>query len=269
MTDVWTCVRCGVESTEKDCKWLKKNNEYRKACAKCQLEVWDVPIYFIFHWGIPDWVEPHMKSTRVFDNLRQWFRSGPPCYVHFFLRSEVDTLGWQYRWNIWDHENLPRGPYSYRGWCGDRRIIIIVDDNGIETPESIEWITYHELGHHECQSRAFMADAAFSAENKNDGRTTYAWQDDEGHEADSEERHVNRLATAFMGGREYARPWWRKRVNAFLAGETSLPDCHAVPVPEPSTEPTQPEPQGICVDPTCSCKGKRTMKKKKNSDDRK
>jgi hypothetical protein len=111
--------------------------------------------------------------------------------------------------------------------------VILVDET--ENPDSIEWITYHELAHLSC-SRARMIDEAMDAENKVEGRTGYEWKDDAGHEADSEERLVNRVATAWMGGKEYARPWWRPRVAAHLAGEAVLPDPHApAPAPEPET----------------------------------
>lgn len=85
-----------------------------------------------------------------------------------------------------------------------------------------------------------MFDDAMDEENRTEGRKGYEWKDDAGHEADSEERLVNRIATAHMGGKEYARPWWRPRVNAKLAGETVLPDPHArvaeAPAPKPSTK---------------------------------
>jgi hypothetical protein len=121
------------------------------------------------------------------------------------------------------HTNRPPEPYSYRGWCGTQEIVLLYDET--ETLDSIEWVCLHELAHHAC-NQAAMFDDAMSQENKNDKRMHYEWKDDAGHEADSEERLVNRIATAFMLGREYARPWWRPRVIAHLAG-LPMPDPHA------------------------------------------
>jgi hypothetical protein len=203
--------------------------EFDKVCPDCHLRTWQSPIKFHFDHGLPAWVEQRMRTTEVLGRLNSWFRDGPKCQVYFVNRRETDTVKWQYQWAEWERERVPRKPFSYRGWCGGSQIIIIVDSHGIETPDSIEWITYHELGHHEQQTHAHMSDSAWNVENRNEGRTGYEWEDDAGHEADSEERHVNRVATAYMKGKEYARAWWRPRVNAFLAGKApkDFPDPNA------------------------------------------
>lgn len=197
-------------------------------CKQCWLDVWDVAVRFVFEYGIPRFVEERMRTPQVLKRLRQWFgwgsygkRMGPACVVYFVPRAKTERLEWQVEWH--------RGePWSYRGYCAHHYIVVIVDDEWVETADSVEWLTYHELGHFEQQRNARMSDNAWEEENKTEGRTTYEWKDDAAHEADSEERHVNRVATAFMGGKEYARPWWRARVNALKAGEPvgNFPDPH-------------------------------------------
>lgn len=224
------CKRCNV-ATDYDLPvgrhWAKNGATkdcYDCLCNACMLAVWPSPVTFVFDWGLPAWVEPRMRSMPVLERLQKWFRTGPRCVVHFVNRKETESLAWQYRWNEWDHASVPRNPWSYRGYCIGERIVVIVDSLGVETPDSIEWITYHELAHLEQSQRANMSNEAWRLENKNEGRTGYDWESDAGHEADSEERHVNRVATAFMGGKEYARPWWRPRVLAAQAGEPIPPD---------------------------------------------
>lgn len=218
------CIKCGVQTCKEEHGSLHAHNAatdvHDRLCEKCGVKVWESPIQFIFAHGIPKHIRNHMQSARVLKRLNQWFHNCAPAVVYFQHRKKSETLEWQH---AWEGYGKPRKPYSFRGWCGNSRILVLVDSDGIETPESIEWITYHELGHLEQQRTSRMSDAAWSEENKNEGRTTYEWEADAGHEADSEERHVNRVATAFMGGKEYARPWWRARVNAFLVG-APLPD---------------------------------------------
>jgi hypothetical protein len=234
--DIWNCAKCKKEFTSGKYQGLydlnSKSRPWVRLCDECYVHVWNCPIKFVFEWGLPEWVEPHMKSLRVLEQIRQWFRQAPPCIVHFVPRELTESINWNYHWEPSNNEYPQRDKFSYRGFCRWSQIVVIVDSHGIETPESIEWITYHELGHHECQKISHMADTAWDKENKNEGRVGYEWKDDKGHEADSEERHVNRMATAFMGGKEYARPWWRKRVNAFLEGKPieEFPDCHAEPI---------------------------------------
>lgn len=228
------CTECGADLEVAGYNYvndLSKPGTSTKVCDACDLRIWQTPIKFHFDYGLPKWVEAHMRSKRVLDRLQSWFRdAGPRCQVYFVCRANTDTVRWQYEWSEWERHKAARKPFSFRGWCGGGQIVIIVDAFGIETPESVEWLVYHELGHHEQQTRAYMSDGAWNHENRNEGRTSYEWEDDKGHEADSEERHVNRVATAYMGGKEYARPWWRPRVNAYLAGErdpSKFPDPHA------------------------------------------
>jgi hypothetical protein len=231
MAESWTCVRCNkVVADPAEAVWIAKKatTEYLQICTECELIIWDVPIKLVFHWGIPTWVESTIRTKRILSNLQLWFNHRSPCVIHYVSREEADTVAWQSNWvarDRWDEK--ARGSFSYRGYCDWGTIVVLVDSVGIETPESLEWITYHELGHHECQRIAKMVDQACSVTNKNNGLIEYNWQDDDAHESDAEEQHVNRMATAFMGGREYARPWWRKRVDAWKAGESVLPDCYA------------------------------------------
>jgi hypothetical protein len=156
--------------------------------------------------------------------FQRWFRSSRRFYVHVFHRLESDNVDWMSRWST---HTKPAPPYSYRGWCSYDYTVLLWDDT--ETSQSIEWILYHELGHYVCSQVAYMFDTAMDLENQLEGRGPYEWKDDTMHEADSEERLVNRVATALMGGQERARPWWRPRVTAKQRGYLVLPDGFAPP----------------------------------------
>ena len=237
--DTLLCADCGTpEPTPHALHWIDNPIERHadiRVCDACFVWRWPCPIRFVFYAGVPTAVRDHLESVKILRRLQSWFRESETMLVHIFHRREAETLDWQYKWDR--HRGGPIEPYSYRGFCTGLKIVILWDET--ETLESIEWITYHELGHHACNSQVRMFDDAMSVENRNEGRDRYEWKDDAGHEADSEERLVNRIATAHMGGKEYARPWWRPRVKALLAGEKELPDPHNAPPPPPIQEPVR------------------------------
>lgn len=244
--DTRTCNRCQFSGPYEDQKWLWLPQPFGESagvylCEKCSIAEWPCPIRLVFHMGTPDWARTRIASAEMLQNLRAWFGeySLAPVedfVVHYFHRREAERLKWLFQWDP-NREHTPIAPYSYRGWCDYRRIVVLVDET--ETPDSVLWLTYHELAHMAC-SRTRMIDQAMDQENKNEGRKGYEWKDDAGHEADSEERLVNRVATAWSGGKEYARPWWRPRVVAHLAGSTALPDPHAPPPVIAAATPAEP-----------------------------
>jgi hypothetical protein len=209
------CTRCGTRVDHDARQYLYSNltSSGVYVCPDCYVRVWPTPVKLVFDQDCPEWVEPVFRTVEWVHRLREGFSSARGV-VHFFNRRTAERTDWQ---ALWDQRHHPVEPYSYRGWCAGwkHEIVILVDE--VETPESVQWIVLHELGHLACTQAPFI-DKAMDRENANDGRTHYEWKDDRGHEADSEERLVNRVATAYMGGKEYARPWWRARVTAKLAG---------------------------------------------------
>jgi hypothetical protein len=227
------CSGCGKESDEclYEANPLRPEAGGARLCPACAVERWPCPVYFVFHAAVPDEVRRALRSWDELQRLRRWFGGTRPFPIHVYHRREAETLAFQLLYDTAHHgSGRPVEPYSYRGWCSYREIVLLWDET--ETVDSIRWLALHECAHHAC-SASKMIDAAMEAENANEGRTTYEWKDDVGHEADSEERLVNRVATAHMGGREYARPWWRPRVKAYLEGRPMPPDPHA-PEPEPA-----------------------------------
>lgn len=186
------------------------------ACQFCFVKAWPANVHLIFHYGCPDWVAPIFQTPKWIQDIRHWFPVQKGV-VHFFSRRVAETLLWMQQWDA-GHGVFPDSPYSYRGWCRAwaGEIVILVDET--ETINSVQWLVLHELGHLACNN-AKLLDTAMDKANEQAGRTVYEWKDDVGHEADSEEQLVNKVATAHMGGKEYARPWWRPRVNRLLAGE--------------------------------------------------
>ena len=238
--EIRTCADCGAPERERHSfEHVSNPWDWRDSlhvCRACYVKRWPCAIRFVFHFGIPAELREHLETVEMLRKLQRWFGDSRPFLVHVFSRREAETLTWQYQWDR-HRSGKPCEPYSFRGFCRGEHIVILFDET--ETLESIEWILYHELGHHACHSQVRMFDEAMDAENRNDGRNGYEWKDDAGHEADSEERLVNRIATAYMGGKEYARPWWRPRVKAHLAGEQKLPDPHNDPAPPPIHEPVR------------------------------
>lgn len=224
----YSCTGCGAARPDDDTYYETIYNEATKTydgmCDACIVRRWPCSVGFVFHYGVADEFRDRLQSVRVFKNLRSAFRHYQDAVVHVFNRRETETVVWKQKW---DRDAKGRDDYSYRGWCSGHEIILICDET--ETPESLEWILYHELGHWVCNNTKFFDDA-MQRENTNEARTRYEWQDDVGHEEDSEERLVNRIATAYMGGKEYARPWWRPRVFAWRDGvpRNELPDFPAL-----------------------------------------
>ena len=237
MGQPYTCEHCGAVRPWEEVLYVTSSFGLtgRYLCrATCAIALWPCPIRIVLHEEIPPRIAERLRSVHVLERLIAWFgvyskQRVADFAVHVFHRRDSETVPWM---QLWDRHagQKPVEPYSYRGWCDTAfsRIVLLVDEH-TETPDSAEWLLYHELAHLAC-SNARMIDHAMEAENKTEGRTTYEWKDDAGHEADSEERLVNRVATAYMGGREYARPWWRPRVVALGRGDEILPDPHAPPV---------------------------------------
>lgn len=204
-------------------------DEYTKndiLCEDCSALLWPCHIDVRFHYGVPQWAIDAIKNPEVFqiinDGFSKWSKK---CTIHYFHRREAETPEWRRQWE--EHGRGIYGPerYSYRGWCQGWSGVIVVLVDETETPDSIRWITFHELTHFACANVAFI-DKAWGRENKLEGRTDYNWKDDAAHEADSEEQFCNRVATAYCDGKLMGRFWWRPRVEAFLKGE-SIPDPFA------------------------------------------
>lgn len=224
----YKCVKCGVSNDGVAGLWLKdptKADRWHSDfwCGDCAVARWACNVPIVWGLGIPDDVRKATMNFEMLKRLQGWQIPHKYVIIHVFHRREAETIGWMKDWSGRRSER-PDEPYSCRGWCGSNEIVVLYDET--ETPESIKWIILHELGHAVC-NRTYMFDQAMSEENKIEGRTTYEWKDDVGHEADSEERLVNRIATAWCGGQERARPWWRPRVVARERGYTVFPDAFA------------------------------------------
>ncbi len=226
--DVERCARCATTLGDYDRiqnPAIVGDSKSEKVCSACYLSIWDSPVRLVIHHGTPAFAQ-ELLNREILRRTSHWFQNVADIPVHIFHRRETETLRWHWTWcGGMEPDKEPRPAYSFRGWCGYSGIVLIADET--ETCESLEWLLYHELGHAEQQRQSRMSDQAWGIENRTEGRNGYEWQDDAGHEADSEERHVNRVATAYMRGREMARPWWRPRVTAKLRGDRVLPDCWA------------------------------------------
>lgn len=223
MSDTDTCTRC---------QQAKVNYvpDQHRLCRACYVD-WYVPLSFVLRRDLPAWVEPTLRGSETLEPLlRFWDRDRMPhVTVYVFSRAETQTVAWQFRWwrDAMEAKVLP--DYGVRGWADYYRgqIVLLVDET--ETPDSLRWLLFHELGHI-ATAHVPMIDRAWDEKNKRAGRTTYNWLDDDAHESDAEEQFVNELATLYAGA-SYDRHWWRRRV--FAAQRGTLAEAQPVPAPAP------------------------------------
>jgi hypothetical protein len=209
---------------EKLCDLCDRRYHYapddRKLCYRHYVTEY-LPIDFVFHRGVPAFAREVLESDEVSNRLTHaWNQLMPHVTVHVFSRKESESPSWKRQWEMSrSHPGRPHDkPWAYRGWCSHHKgvIVILVDDVGIETAESIEWIFWHELGHM-AVSEVPLVDNTFSREDSASTVDQSGFDEDQKHEALSEELFVNRIATSIVGA-DLNRLWWRARVNAYLAG---------------------------------------------------
>lgn len=145
----------------------------------------------------------------------------PDVTVYIFPRSVVSQEWWE-QWYCEgiEIEPVPEGKYAFRGWSDfpNKRIVLLDDET--ETQASLWWLLLHELTHYAVRYAPFLQWGLYCERVLQGlGDKDERW-DDELHEKAPEEVFCNRIATAFMDGREYARPWWRDRIKALEMGKT-------------------------------------------------
>jgi hypothetical protein len=148
----------------------------------------------------------------------QWQMGKPYVVVHVFSRREAHTPVWKERWErsaSYPHRQHDE-PWAYRGFCNHyhAKIVLIVDDVGVETYRSVQWVFWHELGHM-AVSEMDLIDDTFAREDDRAKLHEQKGDPDTLHEALAEEQFVNRIATSIVG-EDLNRLWFRARVNAYL-----------------------------------------------------
>lgn len=194
----------------------------KKLCAACYVQQYN-PISFVYHRDVLPWVKELFDSEAFNKKLIETWRwnSGMPYMdIHVFSRKEAEEIQWHNRWACRGYDNELRAhtaPYSYRAWCDywNNYILLLTDDT--ETPESLEWVFWHELAHAACRAAPLFEKAMSKKNRANNFKSGDAHKNDELHEMCAEEQFVNEVATAMMDGKFLNRIWWRQRVNAHLA----------------------------------------------------
>lgn len=194
----------------------------KKLCYRHYVEEY-CPIDFVFHRDVPQWAVDALLDENVQNRIAgQWKAGMPHVVVHLFSRDEAHSPIWKERW-----ERSPShphrhhdAPWAYRGFCAHwhGRIVIIVDDVGVETPESVQWIFWHELGHMAVSEMDLIDDTFQREDERVDWKAIT--DDDIRHETLSEELFVNRIATSIVG-QDLNRIWFRLRVNEYLARQAA------------------------------------------------
>lgn len=209
-----TCDRC-----ERERHYCPEN---KKLCYRHYVEEY-CPIDFVFHRDVPAWAIEALQEEALHNRLaNQWNPGKPYVVVHVFSRREAHTPLWKERWER-SASHLQKQhdkPWAYRGFCEHfhGKIVLIVDDVGVETRDSLQWIFWHELGHM-AVSEMDLIDNTFMREDDanrvHEKARELGWNDDIKHEALSEEIFVNRIATSIVG-QDLNRLWFRTRANAYL-----------------------------------------------------
>ena len=146
-----------------------------------------------------------MPSRDIIEKIGS-FLHRPMC-IRMFPRNMV--------FEVYDSEHpnpLPEEDYyKFRAYTSGSKATTFVDDT--ETPESALWVILHELAHMDMKASPYLLKAYTLATPPDYNES------DEAHERDPEEQMANLVATKWLGQCgckevEYARPWWRARVDA-------------------------------------------------------
>ena len=147
--------------------------------------------------------DPWLPVQGVLAGVRKYL--SPRTVLHLLPRSALPTT--------FERElgaPFEGSPYQLRAWALKSRgeAWVFVDET--ETRDSVLWVLLHELAHLDLVG-AGLLQAAVTVPR------TAAYDTDEGHEADPEERLANQVATAMLGkltgcARALDRRWWRRRV---------------------------------------------------------
>jgi hypothetical protein len=152
-----------------------------------------------FQLYIPPEAQAYAPPPALMQKLKSYFNF-PHMRAHILPRRLAnETLG------------KDKGHYAYRGFTRGNDSYMFVDPT--ETPESIAWLTAHELAHQKVDTSPTLQAAFRDA-------TVYesCVAGDAFHRYDPEERFCDGIATNLVGKR-LDRDWWRKRtMNPRLTG---------------------------------------------------
>lgn len=161
----------------------------------------DSKLKIIAHPDACNW----MPSQEVIRKLGHFLHK--PMCIRIFPRDMV--------FEVYNSEHpCPLNPedyYKFRAYTSGSKATVFVDDT--ETKESALWVILHELAHMDMKASPYLFKAYCLATPPDYNES------DEAHERDPEEKMANLVATKWLGQCgceevEYARPWWRARVNA-------------------------------------------------------
>ena len=161
----------------------------------------DSKLKIIAHPDACNW----MPSQEIIVKLGHFLHK--PMCIRIFPRDMV--------FEVYDSEHpCPLNPedyYKFRAYTSGSKATVFVDDT--ETKESALWVILHELAHMDMKASPYLFKAYTLATPPDYNES------DEAHERDPEEKMANLVATKWLGQCgceevEYARPWWRARVNA-------------------------------------------------------
>jgi hypothetical protein len=127
----------------------------------------------------------------------------PGTEVHLHPRKDVKRIFKKDN----PYDRFPAKPYAFRAWnvSGKDRIRIFVDET--ETPESVEWMVLHELGHSVVTHTPSLRYLRSIPKPAN-----YATSD-EAHASVPEEQWCNAYADKRARIPKLDRHWWRRRMT--------------------------------------------------------
>jgi hypothetical protein len=165
---------------------------------------------FIIHKGAEAWA----PSSRFMDYVGTL--TWPGTEVHLHPRKDIKR--------IFRKDNpldpFPNKPYAFRAWnvSENDRIRVFVDET--ETPESVEWMILHEVGHSHVTHTPALKHLRRIPKPAN-----YATSD-EAHASVPEERWCNGFADKRARVPGLDRLWWRRRMT--MLGYGAAEDEHSI-----------------------------------------
>lgn len=170
---------------------------------------------FVDYYGLRVVYHPNVYDWMPAPSWLAWLGGmTPKGTVLEYIRRPEHPLGKKY----------PYRAVAQQQGDGTTNIRVYVDET--ETPDSIKWLTLHELAHVLVTAQPALAER-LRAQPRPPGYP----HDDDAHEAVLEERLANAFADKYAPMKGLDRRWWRKRVEHRMTPPSTMAPPSTTPAP--------------------------------------